>query len=124
MRFLFMGGFFFIIQIFLAVHAARRGRNSWIFLIMFFPLVGSLVYVISYMIPDMQRSEKVQDTGEKIIRKIAPTRELLRLKKQLEFTDSVSNRQALADEYMKIGDYGNAVALYESCKSGIYEDDP
>lgn len=123
MRYIVIGVVGLMIQVYFAVHAVKRGRTSWVYAILFLPVAGCLVYFFSFFLPDMQRSSTVKDAGEKIARKINPTRQLLRLKKQLEFSDTIVNRQALAEEYMKIGAFDHAVTLYESCLEGVYEND-
>ncbi len=46
----------FILQIVLAVHAVRTRRPFiWVFLILIFPLMGSLIYVIAELIPEWER---------------------------------------------------------------------
>lgn len=123
MRYLVFGGLLLAVQVYLAVHASRRGRTFWIYAIFIFPVVGCVVYALTYVLPEMRSAPSVKETGEKIARTINPTRQLIKLQKELEFSDTVINRQALADEYMKIGDYKNAVKLYESCLEGVYQDD-
>jgi len=121
----YVGGFLILLMdIYCAVHAAKKGRAQWLYIILFFPLVGCIVYIITYMLPDMRVDSAVVSTGNKIAKKINPTRDLIRLKKQLEFSDTIANRQALANEYMSLGGYEDAVVLYESCLEGPYEDDP
>jgi hypothetical protein len=49
------------LQVALAVHAVKSGRNMmWLFIILFFPLVGSLVYLFAEVIPEMERRNTVQ----------------------------------------------------------------
>ena len=43
------------LQVYLAVHAYNTGRESWIFIIIFVPLVGSLIYLFVAWIPDIDR---------------------------------------------------------------------
>lgn len=123
-RFIMLGGLLVVLQIYLAIHAVKRGRSNWLWMILFFPLVGSIVYAITFLLPDIQHSAAIKDTGDKIVRTINPSREIIRLKKQVEFLDSVSNRQQLADEYMKVGMYKEAISTYESCLEGLHEDNP
>jgi len=124
MYFYFGGFLILLMEIYCAVHASKRGRTQWLYIILFFPLVGCIVYIITYMLPDMRVDSAVVSTGNKIVKKINPTRDLIRLKKQLEFSDTIANRQALANEYMSLGGYEDAVVLYESCLEGHYENDP
>lgn len=50
-----------ILQIVLAVHAVRTRRPFiWVFLILIFPLMGSLIYIIAELIPEWERSNAIQ----------------------------------------------------------------
>lgn len=119
------GAALIVIEAILIVHAHKRGRDNWIWLILFFPVVGCMAYVISFMLPGIRTdSASAQVAGEKVVRMVAPSRKLKKLKEQLEFSDTLANRQLLAKEYMHIGGYEDAADLYESCLEGAYEDDP
>lgn len=49
------------LQIALAVHAVRTRRPFiWVFLILIFPLMGSLIYVIAELIPEWERNNSIQ----------------------------------------------------------------
>lgn len=50
-----------VLQIVLAVHVVRSRRPFiWIFLILFFPLMGSLIYLIAELIPEWERTNAFQ----------------------------------------------------------------
>jgi hypothetical protein len=50
-----------VLQIVLAVHAVRTRRPFiWVFLILIFPLMGSLIYVIAELIPEWERNNSIQ----------------------------------------------------------------
>ena len=50
-----------ILQVALAVHVARTKRPFiWIFIILFFPLMGSLIYIIAELIPELERNNTLQ----------------------------------------------------------------
>jgi hypothetical protein len=50
-----------ILQIVLAVHAVRTRRPFiWVFLILIFPLMGSLIYIIAELIPEWERTNELQ----------------------------------------------------------------
>ena len=50
-----------VLQIVLAVHAVRTRRPFvWVFLIVIFPLMGSLIYIIAELIPEWERSNAIQ----------------------------------------------------------------
>ncbi len=50
-----------VLQIVLAVHVARTRRPFiWIFVILIFPLIGSLIYIIAELIPEWERTNAIQ----------------------------------------------------------------
>jgi hypothetical protein len=121
----YFGGFVLVLmEVYFAVHAARRGRHYWIYIILFAPVVGCIAYFFVHVLPDLGHSKVVEEAGDKIVRAIAPTRNLVRLKEQLEFSDTIQNRQLLAKEYLHIGAYEDAITLFESCLEGIFEKEP
>jgi len=58
-----------VLQIVLAVHAVRTKRPFvWVFLILIFPLMGSLIYVIAELIPEWERNNTIQKWANDIER--------------------------------------------------------
>lgn len=58
-----------VLQIVLAVHAVRTRRPFiWVFIILLFPLMGSLIYIIAELIPEWERSNTLQRLGDSIER--------------------------------------------------------
>jgi hypothetical protein len=50
-----------LLQIVLAVHVVRTHRPFiWIFLILIFPLLGSVIYIIAELIPEWERTNMIQ----------------------------------------------------------------
>lgn len=111
-----------IAQVFFAVHAVRTGRQLyWVFIIVVFPGVGSLVYFFSEYLPELQQGTK----GKKIRGgKPGSLKRRRFLEDQLEITPSIKNKKDLAEEYVNAGMFDKAIALYESCLQGLNEDDP
>jgi hypothetical protein len=108
------------LQVACAVHAVRHGRSSWLWLIVLFPVVGSLVYVLSEV-----RVERVgRDVAAGVVHAVAPSRRLRAMREQLEHCDTVENRMALAAESLAQGFPDEAIRLYESCREGVFRDDP
>ncbi len=53
-----------LLQIVLALHVIRTHRNfSWVLVVLFFPLVGGLLYLIAELIPEWER----KDTFNKLL---------------------------------------------------------
>ena len=50
-----------LLQIVLAVHVVRTRRPFiWIFIILIFPLLGSVIYIIAELIPEWERTNMIQ----------------------------------------------------------------
>jgi hypothetical protein len=50
-----------LLQIVLAVHVVRTRRPFiWVFLILLFPVLGSLIYIIAELIPEWERTNMIQ----------------------------------------------------------------
>ena len=114
-----------LIQIALVVHVIRTGRDQyWIYLIVFLPGVGSAAYIITQVLPDLGSSRRVRSTTRRIGKAVDPHREVRRCRDQLEISDNVENRLALADACADAGLDREARDLYQSCLSGPYEHDP
>jgi hypothetical protein len=63
-----------ILQIVLAVHAVRTRRPFiWVFLILLFPLMGSIIYIIAELIPEWDRTNAIQRWFEDIKRFLIET---------------------------------------------------
>lgn len=120
----FLGLIVVAIQVFFAMHAIKTGRNSWLFIILFFPFVGSMIYLFSEYLPEMKRGRTIGGTADTIANTLVPTRRLKHLQDTLAFSDTVANRQQLAHEYVKLGAYEEAIPLYKSCLEGVYENEP
>ena len=112
------------LQIFFAVHAVRTGRDRWLWLIIVFPLVGGLVYFFVEFLPDLRHQPVTQKAGSSLFKLLDPGRELRHLRDQLARTDSINNRKALADGYVRAGLFKDAIDLYQTCLRGTYVDDP
>ncbi|MBF0452551.1 MAG: PLDc N-terminal domain-containing protein [Candidatus Magnetomorum sp.] len=50
-----------IFQVFFAVHAVKTGRRmTWLFIILLFPVVGSIIYFITAMLPDLMENRRIK----------------------------------------------------------------
>ena len=50
-----------LLQVALAVHVVRTYKPLfWIFIILLFPLMGSLVYIFAVLIPELDRNNAIQ----------------------------------------------------------------
>lgn len=109
-----------VVQVCLIYHVYRSGRPLWwAFVILSVPVVGSLLYYALEMLPATVGREDAP-RGEQ-----PPVVHLLEKKlAALALCPSVANKVAAADEYVKLGRFRHAVALYESALSGPHANDP
>lgn len=114
-----------VMQVFFAVHVVNTGRDRfWIYIIVFIPLIGCLVYFITQILPELGQNKMIRKTGNSLIKAIDPQRELRKRKEEIEISDSIENRLSLGDECLEAGLLEDGLALYESCLKGIHGDDP
>lgn len=107
-----------IIQVYLAIHAGRTGRYWWIFIILFFPLVGSIIYFFVEYLPELNTtlSARASRRGPK-------PKSIGALQRELDITDCVKNRINLAEAYFHTGQYQNAIELLEKSLTGLHAND-
>ena len=114
-----------VVQIICAVHALKTGRPFWWLLIIFFGSVpGCIIYALVEILPEMRRDPSLKKFGSEIVMVVDPSRKIRLLEEDLSISDTVKNRQLLAEAYVAAGRYEDAVRMYKSCLKGIYADDP
>lgn len=97
------------LQAFCLYHFYRHRTNYyWVFLILFFPLIGCVVYII-LKVYNRRDAEKITNDITHIIN---PTKKIMDLEKRLQFSESYQNRVNLADAYLDIKDYNKALPHY------------
>ena len=115
----------YLVQIACAIHALRRGASyPVIFLIVAFPAIGCVVYVVAVILPELSQSKAARDAREKVSDTIAPDRRLKKYAANLEIADSVENKLNLADELRRKGRQDEAIPLLISCLEGPFADNP
>jgi len=113
-----------VLQVICAIHVLRTGRPIWwLFVILFFPFVGSLVYFFAELLPAI-RSGRGPSVAREVARKLNPGAEIKRLEDAAALTPTVNNRMELARAYLRAGRTDEAILTYESCAQGIHADDP
>jgi hypothetical protein len=113
------------VQVLAAIHVYKTGRPFyWLFAIWVFPVVGILAYFVVEILPTLRRSRRFSAPSFNLLDAIIPGRELGRLKENLELSDTVENRKALAEYYQRNGQWDEAIPLYEGCLRGPFKDDP
>jgi hypothetical protein len=118
-----------LIQIGFAIHAIRRGYSLfWVFLIIFVPLIGCILYTVMVLLPEAKESRTARKASKSLATALGtainPKKELNRKIERLEMADTLDNRTDLAREYLKHGMFDEAIELYERSLTGLYRTDP
>ena len=113
------------VQIGLAIHCAKTGRNLyWIMIIVFVPIVGAVAYVVVELLPDLRNDPRARRAMRRAGQVVNPGGDRRRLEERLHVADTVENRAELAEACLREGDYDRAVGLYASCLTGVHATDP
>lgn len=119
-----LAGLVLLIQFSFAFHALKTGRPTWwLFVIMGFPVMGSVMYYFIEVFPGSREHRNANRTARKIARALKPDADLKRRAEELEICGSVANRVALAEECVNHRMFAEACRLYESCLNGAFTDD-
>jgi len=97
-------------KVFCVYHIVKnRNPYFWIFIVIFIPIVGGIVYLLRYVY-NKRDAEQIQENLTNIL---VPTKKVKDLKKQLEFSETYQNKVNLADAYFEMKDFDNAIIYYE-----------
>ncbi len=114
-----------LVQIAFAVHVVRTGREIyWIFIIIFLPAIGCLIYFLTQIMPELGQSRTLRTAGSGLAKAIDPQRELRRRKEELAVVDTIENRVKLAEECIAANMATDAIELLQPCLRGGNENDP
>jgi hypothetical protein len=105
-----------VLQVLCVIHCVRRGKQNWIWLIVFLPVVGCLVYFFMEILPSNRISTPRVDLGAII----NPGGKIKQLEENLRFTDTFQNRVLLADAYLQSGQTEKAIELYPNSLTGAF----
>lgn len=109
----------------LAIHALRTGRPFfWLFVLFFFPLLGSIVYFFVELLPELQGSLGARRAGAAVRRMVDPGHELREAREAWDITPSIANRTRLAAALLQVGEAAEAVEHYRACLEQDGHHDP
>lgn len=114
-----------LVQLALVVHAIKTGRNSsWIFILLFFPLIGGLAYLIVELLPAMGQSRSGQRVRRNVSRTLNPDRHVREAAQNFSVASTAANALMLAEQLMEKQAYAEAAELLEHSMRGIHATDP
>ena len=106
------------LQLACVVHCIRRGGSGlWIMAIVFFPVLGSLAYVILEVLPGYSGRREVRAIKQAAAKVIDPERDLRRAREALDIVDTAANRTDLADALAALGRWSEALPHYEQAEA-------
>ena len=119
----FIGGQYYaiiiVLQAICVIHCLKnKTSNNWIWLIVFLPVIGCLIYFFSEILTRNQLRNFQSGFGEIF----SPSGSIKKLEDNLRFSDTFQNRVSLADAYMMNRQYDKAVELYESSLTGVFSE--
>ncbi|MEI9997176.1 MAG: tetratricopeptide repeat protein [Rhizomicrobium sp.] len=107
------------------VHAVRTGNVfPWVYIIIFLPAIGSLIYLAAVIGPSLFRSRAAAQLGANMRQMADPNRNFREAHRAVEMVGSVDAKRALAEEYVSRGNYAGAVEIYREAAQGQFADDP
>lgn len=110
-----------ILQGFCVFHCMRKGHSTqWLWLIIFLPFIGSLVYLFTVVFT----RDKLSSMTTNVNTAVRPHGNPKQLERNLKFSDTFQNRMLLANCYQAMGRNEEALALYEQNRQGLFADSP
>jgi len=92
------------VQVLCAVHVVRIGRPYWwIFLIVFVPLVGVIVYLGAELLPELLGDRRTPEAASGVVKFLDPGRGLREAIRRKEIATTIQNKAKLAEEYLAAG---------------------
>lgn len=109
-----------LLQGFCLYHSYKNNTHQkYYWLIIFVPLVGSLVYL--YL--NFFKKSLIDDLSDGFKGIVNSNYQVEKLERETKFTDTMSNKKYLAIQYLNKGRIKEAIDLLNSCLVGIHNDD-
>ncbi|CAM3837784.1 tetratricopeptide repeat protein [Kerstersia gyiorum] len=117
-------GLHLLIAIFFAVHAVRtRQQIFWIFILLSFPLLGSVIYFLAIYLPESRLTHHAGKVASVAVKALDPGRELRAAQQAYDYTPTAQNQIRLATALLEAGQPKQALELFEGCLNGVFSGD-
>jgi hypothetical protein len=117
-------GIHVIIALFFAIHAVRTHQGLyWLFVLFFFPLLGSIVYFVAVFLPSSRLEHSAARAGRALQASLDPGREVREAQRAFELTPTAHNQMRLANALLEAGQPARAVEHYDACLQGPFARD-
>lgn len=102
------------LQVACAIHCVRTGRSgTWVMVIVFFPIIGSLAYVVMEVLPGSGVPQMADKARAKAAAKLDPDKPIRLARDALETADTALNRVRLGDALAERAMWDEAIQHYE-----------
>jgi hypothetical protein len=110
------------------VHCIKTGGNTiWVYVLvvlMSMPFVGAALYAGVEILPGLLRSRSSQRAMRGIRNTLDPEGNLRKAENAVQVSGTVAARQHYADELVRLGRATEALAIYKTCLTGVFAEDP
>jgi hypothetical protein len=114
-----------LLDIICIVHIVKTNRERyWIYIVIFAPLIGSVAYFITELIPSILSGRKAHELSSAFSNSLTRNKKIEELEALLAVSDTYQNKYALAEAYSAANINDKAITVFRSCLAGIYENDP
>ncbi|QIQ21375.1 tetratricopeptide repeat protein [Zophobihabitans entericus] len=114
-----------IIAICFAVHVIYTGQDKyWLFILLLFPFIGSIVYFIAIVLPSLRYSHSGYQFESKLRKTLDPNKELREAQKAFELSPTIDARLRLASALMDLDKASEALPHFKHVLSGVYRNAP
>jgi len=109
-----------LLQAFCVYHAYKNNAEQrWYWLIMLFPLIGCILYLVQ----NFNSKTTLTSIAENVKEVVNNNYRTEQLERALKLSDNVKNKINLADAYIEVARYDDAILLYQNCMQGFMADD-
>ena len=106
------------------VHAIRTGNIfPWIYVMVFLPGIGPLIYLCMVILPDLFRSRTAQKLQRGAARAIDPHKDYRAAMREVEMVGSADAKRAFAEQLIQRGQYADAIEMYQNALQGQFATD-
>ena len=106
-------------------HVLRTGRPFfWIFLILFLPGIGALIYLLIEVLPSLNQNVTARRAMRRVRQAVDPERDVRNATLEYERSRSVEAAARLADALTAAGKHDEAIRICGEVRQGLFEDDP
>lgn len=109
-----------VLQVLAIIHALKTGRGNWLYLLIFLPGIGFVIYFAMELLPEITSG----NFSKSLKKYFFPNQEVNEWQRKVQIADSITNKLGLSNAYANQKQYGKAIELSQSCLQGHYSDDP